>query len=156
MTALARLFGSLANTLLDLGLPRIRAWLRERVGPAADVAQVSTEGSFIQLDGVRLPIGDRGELMLDRATAAMTPARGGGADAASGALDAASPRLDGARVGPFVDAVQAMIGRALEGPPGVPLDAHLSGDLAWNARAGGKCNMHITAEGLDARVSGTV
>jgi hypothetical protein len=284
MTALARLFGSLANTLLDLGLPRIRAWLRERVGPAADVTQVSTEGSFIHLDGVRLPIGDRGELVLDRATAAITAARGrggvlpeirlhafrgvlrftsparasgqradpsdgedagagdelhaevlfaasqeaeeaawvsgeltivkatwsaqiaregtplhepmegrarlvvtstawtldegsltsaharvrfsgrgatGAADdahgsGAGGALEVASLALDGARVGPFVDAVQAMMGRALAVPPGVPLDARLSGDLGWDARSGGTCNIQMTAEGLDARVSGIV
>lgn len=282
MTALARLFGSLANTLLDLGLPRIRTWLRDRVGPAADVAQVSTEGSFIHLDGVRLPIGERGVLVLDRATAAITPARGrgvalpeirlhafsgllrftnpesdteargagdelraevrfaasahaeedawvsgeltivratwsariaregtplhepmegrarllvtstswsledgmltsaqanvffagqgatgaadsaepaaaaAGAGAGGGAIDTASLVLDGARVGPFVDAVQAMVGRSLEVPLGVPLDARLSGDLAWDARTGGRCKLHVTAEGLDARIEGTV
>ena len=38
----ARLLGSLANALLDLGLPTIREWLRDRLGPAADVAQVTT------------------------------------------------------------------------------------------------------------------
>ena len=33
----ARLLGSLANALIDLGLPTIREWLRDRLGPAADV-----------------------------------------------------------------------------------------------------------------------
>jgi hypothetical protein len=263
MTALGRLFGSLANTLLDLGLPSIQAWLRERVGPAADVAQVSTDGSFIHLDGVRLPIGERGELLVDRATAQLTGARGGGlglpdvrlqafrgvlrfgsdaggdgelraevifaapesadeaawvageltivratwsagegrerapapapmegrarlvvtsaawslddgllsseqakvsfagrgatdASAVGGAIHDAKLVLDGARVGPFVDAVQAMIGRALAVPPGVPLDARLSGELAWNASTGGKCNLQVIAEGLQAQLAGTV
>src|SRR6185503_1907339 len=68
---LGNLFGSLANTLLDLGLPRIRAWLRERVGDAADVAQVTTEGGFVHLDGVVLPLGPRGLVSLERATAAV-------------------------------------------------------------------------------------
>lgn len=73
---LIRLFGSLANTLLDLGLPRIRSWVKEKLGPDADVASVSTEGSLIHLDGVRLPIGPRGMLVMKRATAAITAARG--------------------------------------------------------------------------------
>lgn len=67
--AVARLFGSLANALLGLGLPAIRQWLRDRVGPAADVAHVTTEGKLVHLDGVRVPIGSRGLLVLERATA---------------------------------------------------------------------------------------
>lgn len=70
--AVARLFGSLANALLGLGLPAIRQWLRDRVGPAADVAHVTTEGKLVHLDGVRVPIGPRGLLALERATAAIT------------------------------------------------------------------------------------
>jgi hypothetical protein len=64
--------------LLDLGLPTIRQWLRDRVGLAADVAHVTTDGSFVHLDGVRIPIGPRGLLVLDRASAAITaPSRRG-------------------------------------------------------------------------------
>lgn len=69
---MARILGSLANALLDLGLPTIRQWLRERIGPEADVAQVRAEGSLVHLDGVRVPIGSRGMLILDRATAIVT------------------------------------------------------------------------------------
>src|SRR5260221_11243718 len=72
---LARLFGSLANVLLDVGLPTMRAWLRERLGPDADVAQVRTEGGFVHCDGVRLPIGPRGVLTLERASARVSGAR---------------------------------------------------------------------------------
>ncbi len=257
--------------LLDLGLPRLRPWLRERVGPNADVAQVTTDGSLIHLDGVRLPIGPRGELRLERATAAITSARGAGrggllqeirlhafrgvvrfADAdgeatntfsadvvfaatpvldeavwvsgeltianakwsvgarddapphapmegrakllltstgwsledgelasaearvcfagrgatgaadvaapsdegAGGALEAATLDLRGARVGPFVEALQAMMGRPLALPPGVPLDARLEGDLTGSTAVGGRCKLHVTAEGLDARHEG--
>ena len=69
---LARLFSSLANVVLDLGLPTIRGWLRERLGPEADVADVETDGSTITLDGVRIPLGPRGLIVLDRATATIT------------------------------------------------------------------------------------
>lgn len=256
-----RLFGSLANALLDLGLPRIRAWVKERLGPDADVAAVSTEGSLIHLDGVRLPIGPRGLLELKRATAAITAARGaakalpeirlhafegllsfgthdddrfeadvvfrgaadpddaawiagelsipratwaarvargdapshapmrgraklvvtsstwrlddgtlesehadvrfagaGATDAsdAGGALASAALELDGARVGPFVDAVGAMAGRVFEVPSVVPLDARLSGALAFEAARGGTCKIHVTADGLRLDVDGTV
>src|SRR3954464_5826977 len=72
---LARLFGSLANVLLDVGLPTMRACLRERLGLEADVAQVSTEGRFVHAEGVRLPIGPRGVLTLDRASARISGAR---------------------------------------------------------------------------------
>ncbi len=72
MNPVARLFGSLANALLDLGLPTIREWLRDRIGPAADVAHVTTDGSLVHLDGVKVPIGPSGLLLLDRATAAIT------------------------------------------------------------------------------------
>jgi hypothetical protein len=70
--AVARLLGGFANALLDLGLPTIRQWLRERVGPGADVTQVTTDGSLVHLDGVRVPLGPRGILVLDRATAILT------------------------------------------------------------------------------------
>ena len=262
----ARLFGSLANTLLDLGLPRIRVWLREHLGPNADVERVSTEGGLIHLDGVRLPIGPRGELLLERATATITPARGlaaplpevrlqafrgvlsftgagqlraevafvatpdadaeawvageltilhatwsvpnartselaptpapmagrvalvvtssgwsldegvltreqasvrfalrgpteaaeGPTAAAGGVIEAASLVLDGARVGPLVDALQAMMGRPLAIPRGVPLDARLEGTLAWDVATGGQCALGITAHGLAARLTAEV
>ena len=67
-----RLLGSLANALLDLGLPTIRQWLRDRIGPAADVAHVTTDGSLVHLDGVRIPIGPHGMLVLERASATIT------------------------------------------------------------------------------------
>jgi hypothetical protein len=246
---LARLFGSLANVLLDVGLPTMRAWLRDRLGPEADVAQVTTEpGGFVHCDGVRLPIGPRGVLSLDRATAKIAAARGIGVDvrlhafhgvlafggdsfvaevefasapdpeedawiageltikrarwgddpemhgrarlvvtstdarltggelfgrearvrfegegsvegghAAQEAVRSATLALDNAFVGPFVDAVQAILGRAIVVPPGVPLDAQLTGEISWRAADGGTCNLHISAEGLrldiDAKVA---
>jgi hypothetical protein len=69
---LARLFGSLANVVLDLGLPAIRGWLRDRLGPEADVAEVKTNGSIVSLEDVRIPIGPRGLVKLDRAAATIT------------------------------------------------------------------------------------
>lgn len=69
---LARLFSSLANVVLDLGLPTIRGWLRERLGPEADVAEVKTDGATVTLEGVRIPLGPRGLVVLDRATATIT------------------------------------------------------------------------------------
>jgi hypothetical protein len=69
---LARLFSSLANVVLDLGLPAIRGWLRDRLGPEADVAEVTTDGSTVTLERVRIPLGPRGLIVLDRATATIT------------------------------------------------------------------------------------
>ena len=46
MNPVARLFGSLANALLDLGLPTIRQWLRDRI---------------VHLDGIKVS----GELRID-------------------------------------------------------------------------------------------
>src|ERR1044071_9461632 len=69
---LARLFSSLANVVLDLGLPTIRGWLRDRLGPAADVAEAQTDGSLATLGGVRIPLGPRGLIVLDRAAATIT------------------------------------------------------------------------------------
>lgn len=77
----ARLLGSLANALLDLGLPTIRLWLQGRLGPGAEVAHVKSDGSLIVLEGVRVPIGARGVLTLERATAAIAPLRRAGAPA---------------------------------------------------------------------------
>ena len=63
---------SLANALLDLGLPTIKEWLRGRLGPVADVEAVVTEGLLLHLDRVTLPIGPRGLLTLTRATCALS------------------------------------------------------------------------------------
>jgi hypothetical protein len=74
----ARLLGSLATAVIDLGLPAIRAWLRDRLGPDADVAEVTADGAvneqgaLVHLDRVRVPIGPRGLLLLERATATVT------------------------------------------------------------------------------------
>ncbi|MCW5836005.1 MAG: hypothetical protein KIS78_26630 [Labilithrix sp.] len=70
--AVARVLGSLANALLDLGLPAIREWLRDRLGPAADVAEISTDGARVLLSGVVVPIGARGRLVLEHASATIT------------------------------------------------------------------------------------
>lgn len=69
---LARLLSSLANVVLDLGLPTIRGWLRDRLGPDADVNEVTTDGGTITLSDVRLPLGARGLVLLRRATATIT------------------------------------------------------------------------------------
>jgi hypothetical protein len=63
-----RLLGSLANVLIDLGLPAIRQWLRDRLGPTADVGQVTTDGALIHLDAVLVPVGELGMLHLSRAS----------------------------------------------------------------------------------------
>lgn len=77
----ARVLGSLANALLGLGLPTIRQWLRDRLGPEADVEHVRADGSVFVLEGVRVPIGARGALLLSRATATITPLAPAGAQA---------------------------------------------------------------------------
>jgi hypothetical protein len=85
-----------------------------------------------------------------------TEASDGDARGAGGAIDAATLDLDGARIGAFLDALQAVVGRTLHLPPGVPLDARLEGSLAWEAVIGGRCALHVMAHGLDARVTGQV
>jgi hypothetical protein len=266
----ARLFGSLANALLDLGLPTIRDWLRDRLGPAADVAHVTTDGSLVHLDGVRIPIGPRGLLSLDRASASIVGLGAGLPEirfhAGSGALvfgDGASPtfradvsfmaapdpdenawiwgeleisgaswssreggppftpmhgrarlfvsshewrleagRLEGeivrahfvgagvfeaggdegsqaaaesgravlvprslsaaaltlehARVGPFVDAAGALVGRQIAIPPFVPLDAQLDGNLAWSFTEGGTADLRVASASIQATVRGSI
>jgi hypothetical protein len=254
--ALARLFGSLANTLLDVGLPRIKDWLSERV-PGADVDAIAVDGTLIHADGVRIPIGPRGLLRLERATVQLLSGRGVGfaemrihsfhgvlafgmgegrtfeADvtfAASpdpdetawvagelaipraswtkdraaeptpmhgaarlvvtprswrlddgllasaggsatvrfsggGSLAGESPKdafheaklvLAGAKVGPFFDAIEAIAGQSFGVPQVVPLDAGLDGELAWDAEQGGRCNLHLSTDGLALELAGEV
>lgn len=252
------MFGSLANTLLDLGLPRIRSWLKERLGDSADVAAVTTEGGFVHLDGVVVPLGPRGLVSLERATAAIgrkaqreadlpearlhafrgvlrvgstgepsfvadvvfnaaphpdetawiageltidratwTPAPGesearamrGSAtlfvtstewrldegvleserarvrfsgrgpldsSARGGGVSAAILALDEAKVGAFLDAASAIAGRTIAVPPGVPIDAGITGELSFDAEAGGRGELAIDAEGLEVRIRATV
>lgn len=286
-----RFFSSLANALIDLGLPTIRQWLRDRLGPLADVSQVTSEGSLVHLDGVRIPIGPRGLVVLDRATAVITalgrtglpemrlhafhgelvfgvaPSDGeptfraelsfGAASdpeeaawiwgelsipraawtagegsppmnpmhgkarlyvssrewrldhgrldgeivrahfAGSGvfegddgaeradpahmrpeaprgespkhesvapamkplvprALSSATLKLEHARVGPFVDAASALVGKAIAIPSFVPQDAQLDGDLAWALDAGGRADLRIASDVITAHVRGAI
>jgi hypothetical protein len=131
----ARLFGSLANALLDLGLPTIREWLRERVGPAADVEHISTEGGLLHLDGVRIPVGPRGLLRLERASAVITAL--GHAGLPELRLHSCSGVLH------FGDAAQEITAEvSFTEAPGAEDAAWISGELAirnlaWTARQGG-------------------
>ena len=70
---------TVANALLDLGLPRIRAWLREKAGPSADVGEIRIErdGALVHLDRVRVPLGARGLLALDHASATIVRGKNG-------------------------------------------------------------------------------
>ena len=232
--------------------------MRERLGDSADVAAVTTEGGFVHLDGVVLPIGPRGLVSLERATAAIgrkarreadlpearlhafrgvirfgasgepafvadvvfkaaphpdeaawiagelaieratwTPAPGetearamrGSAklfvtstdwrlddgileserarvrfsgrgpldsSARGGGVTAATLALDEAKVGPFLDAAGAIVGRTIAVPPGVPIDAGITGELSFSAEGGGRGELAIDAEGLEVRIRGTV
>jgi hypothetical protein len=69
----ARLLGSLANVLLGVGLPAIRQWLRDRLGPGADVAEVRADGSVVHLEGVVVPVAPGIELFLAAAQATGLP-----------------------------------------------------------------------------------
>ena len=75
ITPLARVFGSLASAILDLGLPAIRSWLRNRVGPGAEVESVRADGALVHLTGVVLPLGRAGRVTLDRAAVAIVRGR---------------------------------------------------------------------------------
>jgi hypothetical protein len=77
-------FGSLATAILDLGLPTIRTWLRNRVGPDAEVETVRSDGALVHLTGVVLPLGRAGRVELDRAAVSIVRGR--------------EERRDGARV----------------------------------------------------------
>ena len=70
---------AVANALLELGLPRIRAWLREKAGPYADVGEIriEKEGALVHLDRVRVPLGARGLLVLDHASATIVRGKSG-------------------------------------------------------------------------------
>jgi hypothetical protein len=277
----ARLLGSLANALLDLGLPTIREWLRDRVGARADVGQITTDGSLLRLESVRIPIGPRGALVLDRASAVITalgrsglpelrldafegvlafgdaahgfraevsftaapdpeesawvwgelairnaswtaragspktspmagrarlfvssrewrldggrldgdlfrgrfvgngvfeaegaeaevdaeagsteadaaahPARTAGALLVPPALSNAVLSLERGRVGPFLDAISGLLGKAISVPSFIPLDAELDGDLSWSQSDGGRAALRVASEAIRASLHG--
>jgi hypothetical protein len=250
---LPKLFAGLANAVLELALPTVLDWLRERVGPAANVARITADGAWVHLDGVDIPLGPRGRLLLERATLRINgklglpearlhafrggivfgdppeltsdvvfeasdapeedawisghlrferatwrprpgldppnPMRGGaklyvssttwrlddghldgnfvrarfhgagdleaqdGWPAAAGALV-----LEHGRVGPFFDAMTALLGRAVPIPSWVPLDAELDGhaDVQSTRPLDVRCDVRVAARSLEARVNGAV
>lgn len=54
----SRILAGFANVVLDRGLPRIKSWLRERLGDGADLGSLRMEGTRARLRDVRLPFGD--------------------------------------------------------------------------------------------------
>ncbi len=82
----------------------------------------------------------------------------GATDAASAAeaLSGATLVLDSARVGPFVDAIGAMTGKRFDVPSVVPLDALLTGQLAFDVSSGGRCKLHVTSDTVTFDLAGTV
>lgn len=72
---LARVLGSLASAILDLGLPAIRSWLTSRVGPGADVGAVRSDGARVHLTDVVIPLGRAGRITLDRAAVVIVGGR---------------------------------------------------------------------------------
>lgn len=76
--------------------------------------------------------------------------------AAGGGVGEATLVLDEAKVGPFLDAASAILGRTIAVPPGVPIDAGITGELGWSGEGGGRGELAIDAEGLEIRARGTV
>jgi hypothetical protein len=72
--AASRLLHGLANAIVERALPRVRTWLKERLGPRADVGAAELDGTFIHLDDVRIPLGGEVLLVVRRATVTMSPA----------------------------------------------------------------------------------
>jgi hypothetical protein len=250
---LPKLFSGLANAVLELALPTVLDWFRERVGPSANVARITADGAWVHLDGVDIPLGPRGRLFLERATLRINgklglpearlhafhgnivfgdppeltadvvfeasevpeedawisgdlrferatwrprpgldvpnPMRGGaklyvssttwrleeghldgnivrarfhgagdleaqeGLPAATGALV-----LEHGRVGPFFDAMVALLGRSLPIPSWIPLDAELDGRaLVRSTRPlDVRCDVRVAARSLEGRLQGAL
>lgn len=65
------LFSDLANAALAKSLPAVDKWLRARLGSETHIASATVEGSRVVLSRVRLPLGPRIRLEIDRATIAV-------------------------------------------------------------------------------------
>jgi hypothetical protein len=63
----SRFLNSFANAVLDVGLPKVRAWIQEKFGPHATIEQITMEGSQIRLRGVSLPLFGNITLSLEEA-----------------------------------------------------------------------------------------
>lgn len=69
----SRLLNTLANAILDRALPRVRAFLRDRVGEGANLEAMRMDGARVHLDGARIPLGERVVLTVERATLRVAP-----------------------------------------------------------------------------------
>lgn len=54
----SRILAGFANVVLERGLPRLKTWLRERLGDDADLGSLRMEGTRARLRDVKLPFGD--------------------------------------------------------------------------------------------------
>lgn len=65
------LLSDLANAALAKSLPAVDKWLRARLGERAHITSAKLEGARVVLSEVRLPLGERVVLEIDRATVAV-------------------------------------------------------------------------------------
>jgi hypothetical protein len=72
------------------------------------------------------------------------------------ALSTAALSLEHARLGPFMDVASALAARAIVIPSFVPLDAQLNGELSWSLSHGGRAELGILSESINATLRGAV
>lgn len=99
---------------------------------------------------------DDGVLESERARVRFSGSGALDSSARGGGVALATLALDEAKVGPFLDAASAIAGRTLAAPPGVPVDAGITGELSWSAETGGRGELAVDAEGIEIRARGSV
>ena len=130
-----RVLGTFANAVLERTLPRIREWLKARLGPDATLNALELDGPRVHLVDARIPIGKNLSLFVARATLLTSPEElvSGGAPVRLERLEGTLSALrDGA---PTFTAPIELVGRPGSRGAWVDADVRLF-DAAWQQRNG--------------------
>ncbi|HJL17715.1 MAG TPA: hypothetical protein RMH99_18770 [Sandaracinaceae bacterium LLY-WYZ-13_1] len=144
------LLGTFANAVLGRTLPRVREWLRSRLGPGASLGALELDGARVHLLEARVPIGAL-ELRVRRATLVTAPE-----DVVAGRAPVRLERLEGELRGGGGDFTAPVV---LSGRPGataawIDADVEVKG-ARWRPAHGvgdaapmdGTARLRITVDG---------